>query len=255
MAELIILGASNAIPTLEGENTHIAIRAGERVVLVDCGPNPILRLERAGLDFTAVSDLVLTHFHPDHVSGLPLFLMDIWLMGRKTPLVIHGLPYTLDRAEQMMDLFGWEEWPNFFPVEFRRVPEQEMSLLLETPELRIYASPVQHFLPNIGLRIEFKQEGKSAAYSCDTEPCPAVVRLARGVDALLHESSGPFQGHTTAAQAGEVARAAGAKALYLVHHPTGKFASGDLAAEARKTFPGPVTLARDMMRVEFCIAR
>ncbi|GAB4492079.1 MAG: MBL fold metallo-hydrolase [Anaerolineales bacterium] len=254
MVELVILGASNAVSTPESENTHLAICAGEQITLVDCGSNPLARLERAGLDFDAVSDLILTHFHPDHVGGLPLFLMDMWLMGRKAPLVIHGLSYTLDRAEQMMALFGWEEWPNFFPVEFHRVSEQEMSLLLERPELRIFSSPVEHLLPNIGLRFEFKREKKSAAYSCDTEPCPAVIRLAQGVDALLHESSGPFRGHTTAAQAGEVAAEAGAKALYLVHHPTGRFLQTDLVQEARQTFFGPVTLAEDMMRIQFSTA-
>jgi ribonuclease BN (tRNA processing enzyme) len=67
----------------------------------------------------------------------------------------------------------------------------------------------------------------------------------------LHEASGPFKGHTSAAQAGEVAQQAGAKALYLIHYPTGKFASGDPAAEARGAFSGPVELARDMMRVGF----
>ncbi len=251
MTELIVLGASNAVPTLEGENTHIAIRAGERVVLVDCGSNPLLRLEQAGLDFEAISDLILTHFHPDHVGGLPLFLMDMWLLGRKTPLVIHGLDYTLDRAEKMMGLFGWEDWPNFFPVSFHRIPSRQMTLLLDFPELRIYASPVQHLLPNIGLRIELKRENKSVAYSCDTEPCQAVIDLAQEVDALFHESSGPFKGHTSAAQAGEVARKAGAKKLYLIHYPTGKFASGEPADEARKAFAGPVILARDLMRVEF----
>jgi ribonuclease Z len=251
MAELVILGVSNAVPTLEGENTHLAIRAGERVVLVDCGSNPLLRLERAGLDFNVVSDVILTHFHPDHVSGLPLFLMDMWLLGRKTPLTINGLHYTIDRAEKMMGLFGWDEWPNFFPVSFCRLPAEEMTTLLDAPELRIYASPVKHFLPNIGLRVEFKAEQKSLSYSCDTEPCPAVIRLAQDVDVLLHEASGPFKGHTSAAQAGEVAQQAGAKALYLIHYPTGKFASGDPAAEARGVFSGPVELARDMMRVGF----
>jgi len=251
MTELILLGVSNAIPTFEGENTHLAIRAGQRVVLVDCGPNPLLRLERAGLGFNSVSDIILTHFHPDHVSGLPLFLMDLWLLGRKTPLVIHGLSYTLDRAEQMMSLFGWQKWPGFFPLSFHRLPLEEMTPLLDFAELRIYASPVQHLLPNIGLRIVFKTENKSVAYSCDTEPCPAVVRLAQEVDILLHEASGPFKGHTSASQAGEVARQAGAKALYLIHYPTGKFANADPAAEARKNFPGPVILARDMMRISF----
>lgn len=251
MPELIVLGASNAVPTLDAENTHLAARVGGRIVLVDCGSNPLVRLERAGLDFNAVSDLILTHFHPDHVAGLPLFLMDMWLLGRKAPLRIHGLAYTIERAEAMMALFGWQEWPNFFPTSFHRIPAEEMTPLLDFPELRMYASPVRHFLPNIALRFEFPGKKKSLAYSCDTEPCPAVIRLAQGVDILFHEASGPFKGHTPAAQAGEVAREAGAKALYLIHYPTGKFASGDPAAEARQAFSGPVILARDMMRVGF----
>ena len=100
MTELILLGVSNAIPTLDSETTSLAVRAQGQIVLIDCGSNPLVRLEQAVLDFNAVSDLILTHFHPDHVSGLPLFLMDLWLLGRTTPLTIHGLPYTLDRAKK-----------------------------------------------------------------------------------------------------------------------------------------------------------
>ncbi len=251
MAELIILGASNAIPTAEGENTHLVFRAGNRTVLVDVAASPLLRLEQAGIDQHAITDLVLTHFHPDHVGGLPLFLMDLWLLGRKTPLVVHGLDYTLDRVRKMMELFGWAEWPSFFQVVFNRLPAADMTVLLETPELRIFASPVKHFVPNIGLRVEFCAEQKTLAYSCDTEVCPAVAQLAQGVDVLIHEASGPFKGHSSATQAGEVAAQAGAKALYLIHYPTGKFASGDPVLEAQQNFSGPVILARDLMRIAF----
>jgi len=50
---------------------------------------------------------VVTHFHPDHVSGIPLFLMDMWLRGRKNPLQIYGLPHAIDRLENLMDAFLW----------------------------------------------------------------------------------------------------------------------------------------------------
>jgi ribonuclease BN (tRNA processing enzyme) len=39
--------------------------------------------------------------------------------------------------------------------------------------------------------------------------------------------------------------------LYLIHYPTGQFASGSLVAEARQQFDGPVTLAEDYMELEF----
>jgi ribonuclease Z len=126
-----------------------------------------------------------------------------------------------------------------------------MFLVMDAPDLRLYSSPVKHFLPSFGLRFEFKAEEKSLAYSCDTEACPAVVKLAQGVDVLIHEASGPFRGHSSASQAGEVARQAEAKALYLIHYPTGRFASGDIVAEARSSFPGTVVKAEDFMQVNF----
>lgn len=99
MPKVIILGSSNAIPSTGHENTHMVVVGEDRTVLVDCVSNPILRLEKAGLDFNNLTDLVLTHFHPDHVSGVPLLLMDMWLMGRHKPLNIYGLHHTLDRME------------------------------------------------------------------------------------------------------------------------------------------------------------
>ncbi len=250
MAKLIVLGSSNAIPTRDHENTHMAIVCRTRTVLIDCVGNPVVRLEQAGIDPTTVTDIILTHFHPDHVSGVPLLLMDLWLMGRHTPLNVYGLHYTIDRIESMMGLYGWSEWPNFFTVNFCRVPADEMALVLDVDELRVYSSPVKHFLPNIGLRIELKAEKKSLVYSCDTEPCKEMERLAAGADILLHEASGPFAGHSSATQAGEIARQAEVGALYLIHYPTGRFASGDLVAEAKTRFPGDVHLATDLMEIE-----
>jgi ribonuclease Z len=250
MAKLIVLGSSNAIPSLGHENTHLAIITPRRTLLVDCAANPIVRLEQAGIDFESVTDVILTHFHPDHVAGVPSLLMGMWLLGRRAPLTIYGLAYTVDRAEKMMELYGWDEWPNFFPVNFIRVPETELVLVLDADDMRICASPVIHFLPNIGLRFEFKPEGKSAAYSCDTEPCAALVPLAQGVDVLLHEASGPLKGHSSAAQAGDVAQKAGVGVLYLIHYPTGRFPTGDLVAEARSHFQGEVKLATDFLEIE-----
>jgi len=251
MPKLIILGSSNAIPDENHENTHMVIVGKKRTVLIDCVSNPILRLQKAGVDFNNLTDLILTHFHPDHVSGVPLLLMNMWLMGRRNPLNIYGLHHTLDCIEGLMGFYAWSEWPDFFPVAFYRLPMQEMTPVLESKEFRIFASPVQHMVPTVGLRLEFIRSKKSLAYSCDTEPCAQVIRLAEGVDVLIHEAAGAFHGHSSAAQAGEAARQAGVGALYLIHYPTGKYASGDLVAEARQRFDGPVNLAEDFMAMEF----
>jgi ribonuclease Z len=251
MPKLIFLGTSNAIPDENHENTHMLIVGEQRIVLIDCPASPLLRFKTIGVDFNALSDIVLTHFHPDHVSGVPQLLMNMWLMGRQLPLNIYGLNYTLDRIENLMGDYGWSEWPNFFPVAFYRLPAQEMVSVMECEEFQIFANPVQHFIPTIGLRIEFCKSEKVLAYSCDTEPCPQVLRLADGADLLIHEASGMIPGHSSAAQAGKAAAQAEVGGLYLVHYPTGEFSKGDPLSEAHTQFAGPVTLAQDFMSVEF----
>ena len=251
MPKVIILGSSNAIPTSDHENTHMVVVGEYRMVLVDCVSNPILRLEKAGLDFNNLTDLILTHFHPDHVSGVPLLLMDMWLMGRQKPLNIYGLHHTLDRIEDLMGFYGWAEWPDFFPVAFYRLPAQEMTLVIDSPEFKIFSSPVHHLLPTIGLRFEFSSTKKIMAYSCDTEPCAQVIRLAEGADTLIHEAAGATIGHSSATQAGEIASQAEVGKLYLIHYPTGKFAEADLVKKARLRYQGEVNLATDFMELDF----
>jgi ribonuclease Z len=251
MLQLVILGTSYAIPDENHENTHMVVVGRQRMVLIDCTGHPTLRLGQAGLDFHRLTDIILTHFHPDHVSGVAPFLMNLWLLGRKAPLHIHGLASTLDRTEQMMELFDWKSWPGFFPVEFHRLPEEELVTVLESEEVRILASPVRHIIPTIGLRIESLLSGGTVAYSGDTEPCPQVVRLAQGTRLLIHEAAGASYGHSSAAQAGEIAQAAGASQLYLVHYPTRDLQADRLIAAARETFRGPVELAVDLMQVDF----
>lgn len=251
MSRVIILGSSNAVSTPGHENTHMVMVGAQRMVLVDCMGNPILRLEQAGLDFNDLTDIILTHFHPDHVSGVPLLLMDMWLQERTAPLNIHGLDYTLDRVEQMMGLYSWSDWSDFYPVTFSRIPSIEKAPVLDCPDFKVTASPVRHFIPTISLRFDFHTDGKSLAYSSDTEPCEEVVRLAEGVDILLHEATGEGEGHSSAAQAAEIAVRAEVGALCLIHYPTGRYAVGDPLAEASARFQGRIILAQDFLELEF----
>lgn len=251
MGRLIVLGSASAVPDEDHQNTHLLVTAGERVVLIDAGNNPIPELRKAGIPIERLSDVVLTHFHPDHVSGMPLLLLDMWLLGRKWELHIYGLAHTLERMKKLMDLFNWQDWRDFYPVHFNEIPEQEMSPVLADDVLRIFASPVQHFIPTIGLRIEFVQSGKTVAYSSDTQPTQAVVRLAAGVDALFHEATGASPGHTSPAQAAEIAAQAGAQALYLIHYQLKEDQTEQSIKEAQEKFAGSVYLAKDFMALEF----
>lgn len=248
MTKLIILGSSNAIPGLERENTYFLVDNDHESILIDCGVNAFSRLQQTGKSIHDISDIILTHFHPDHVTGLPLMLMDWWLLGRKAPLKIHGLPHTLERTQTMMDLFDWHQWPEFFPVSFHSLP-LSIATLIDSDQIRIQSMPVKHLIPTIGLRLELKNSGKTIAYSCDTEPCEAVVRLGTNVDVLIHEAAGEAKGHSSARQCGLDAAKAQAKNLLLIHYPV-EVAEDKLIQDAREVFAGQIGVARDGMEIE-----
>jgi len=251
LSKIIILGSSNAIPDENHENTHLAITSEDRAVLIDCGNSPTLRLRQVGIALDKLTDIILTHFHPDHISGFPTLIMNMWLLGRQAPLNIYGLNYTLERVKSMMQSFEWDSWPNFFPVHFYDLAEDEMSPVLESADLRIYSTPVCHLIPNVGLRFEHISKNSAVAYSCDTAPCLSVVSLARGANTLIHEATGNTMGHTSASQAGEIATQAGVETLYLIHYPTGEFDSESLVEQAKTKFSGTVALAEDFMEIDF----
>jgi ribonuclease Z len=251
MGQITILGTSYSVPDLKHGNTHFLVRAGSSTVLVDCAGDVIQRLQRIDIDLGDITDLIITHFHPDHAVGLPLFLMDAWVGGRKKALNLRGLQYTLDRIKTNMDLYNWQEWPDLYPIHFLPFAADESVAVLETPDLKITASPAEHFMPTAALKFEFLPSGKSFVYSSDTQPCRALEILARNADVLLHEATGDIAGHTSASQAAEIARSAGVKSLYLVHYQLrGNDLDAELA-EAERIFGGPVTLAQDFMTIDF----
>ena len=243
-AKVNFLGTAKAVPDKDHENSHLIIEVGNRVILVDCAGNPVVRLDQAGINPLSITDLILTHFHPDHVSGMPLLLMDLWLMGREEPLNIFGLEDVLDRAEKMLDLFDWRDWGSFYPVVFHPLPSDENMTLIDNDGVKVVASPLCHMIPSIGIRVEF--QAGALCYSSDTAPCDALVRLAQGVDLLIHEATGEGSGHSSPEQAAEIAQRAGARKLVLIHYPP-NIDKDEWVAKAKDHFKGEVVIAKDLM--------
>jgi len=251
MLKLTILGSAAAVADAYHENTYMVLQSKQSSLLIDCGGSPMARLDRVNVDLETLDGLLVTHHHPDHIYGVPVLLLGLWLTGRQRPLAIYGSQRTLQIIPNMMQLMEWQVWPDMYPITYREIPWQEKALLIDHVEYTVYTSPVQHLMPTVGLRIESKKTGQALTYSSDTCPCDAVVRLAQGSDILIHESTGPFPGHSTPVQAGEIARRAGVKRLVLIHYPV--FAQ-DLDAwcgAATTAFDGPVELAEDLKVFEF----
>ncbi len=249
MARLVILGSGSAVSDARHDNSHMVLDGPHAAVVIDCASNPLVRLAQARVQLDHVKHVITTHFHPDHVYGVPILFMNMWLLGRHSPLAVYGLHHTLERIEHMMEDYGWSEWPEFFPVSFHRLPDRENVLVLENEDFRITCSPSVHLVPTIAVRVLSKQSGHAMVYSSDTAPCESVARLVQGADILIHESTGPTIGHSSAAQAAAVARNAAVKRLILIHYPV-NLDPATLLAEARAVFPGPVDLAEDFKEYE-----
>jgi ribonuclease Z len=252
MARLTVLGSAAAVNDAHHDYTHFLLQGHQDTpILVDAGSNPLGKIKDLGIDDESLQDIILTHFHSDHVAGIPNMMMHMWLLGRKAPLRIYGIHHCINRVENMMEAYGWTEWPNFFPVSFHRVSERDNAPMLENKDFVITAFPVQHFIPTVGMRIYNKHTGVTLAYSCDTEPCDGVKKIAQDADILLHEAAGPPPGHSTARQAGEIATIANAKKLLLIHYQVWNTDPTPLIAEAAETFKGPIFLCKDFDEFEF----
>jgi len=102
------------------------------------------------------------------------------------------------------------------------------------------------------------RRGRTVVYTGDTRPSLGVVEAARGADLLIHDSTFGEEeraravetGHSTAAQAAEVAREAGARRLVLTHiSPRYTRDAPELLAEAKAVFPESL-VARDGLTLE-----
>jgi ribonuclease Z len=229
---------------MDHENAYMVLEGKKDALLIDCAGSPLARLRAAGVDLDKLGSLIITHHHPDHIYGVPSLLLGLRMHGRQVPFDIFGTQESLAVIWGIMDLLEWQKWPNPFPVGRHKVQMTEGILVIESDEFKVRATPTEHSVPSLGLRIVSKATGGVVAYSSDTSPCDAFVRLAQGADILIHESAGDYAGHSTGAQAGAVAGHCGARKLVLIHYPI----EADLRAlewEAEKEFGGPVEVAED----------
>lgn len=235
MPILHLLGTGAAVSGPHRTTTMLAFATDDDTVVVDCGGDVVQRILQAGLDLDTISALLITHEHPDHVSGFPLFMEKIWLAGRRRPIPVYGIRPALDQARRCFETFDTSGWDDMPEIQWNEVEHEDEATVLENQNWTIIASPGKHAVPVIGLRVTSKESKGVVAYSCDTEPIDAIERLATDAHFLVHEATGASPGHSSAAQAAAVASRCGAVRLLLVHLPPAL--SVDDLSEARAQFP------------------
>ena len=247
-SRLILLGSASSVPSATQDSTYLVWHGPAGAVLLDCGGSPPHKLQRAGVPLAALRHVILTHRHADHLYGLPALLQGLWLYGRRESLSIWGPPDALDVARRIMDTLGWAGWAGLFPITWQPVTPSGLEVLFTEPDLVVSVAPAVHSVPTIAVRLQDRATGGVAVYSSDTEPCAAVAALAQGADLLVHEATfleKASAGHSTAAQAGQVAQQAGVGHLVLVHVSPLQDDLEAVRESAQAVFSGRVDVGQD----------
>ncbi|HET9489518.1 MAG TPA: MBL fold metallo-hydrolase [Methylomirabilota bacterium] len=253
------LGTSGAVPSASRDTTALVVVASEGAMMIDCGGSPLARLRRAGVDPFVLSHVFITHVHPDHAYGLPALVQNLRLLGRERELTVFCRPEHVGTIRQLLTVFQLWERPGF-PLRLAETGAAPAAGVLELGPLLVSTAPVEHGnMPNYAVRVDVVgQLERGVVYSSDTAPCEAVATLARGAHTLIHEATFPhrdrgrFGVHSTAYEAGQVAARAGVRRLLLTHIEADYHDEADsLAGEARKSFGGPVEIAREFAPYDF----
>lgn len=186
---MTFVGCGDAFGSGGRFNTCFHVETGDARFLLDCGASSLVALKRLGIDRDAIGLILITHFHADHVGGVPFLVLDAQFVAKRTrPLVIAGPPGLKEHYGRALEAA--------FPGASGMALGFELALVELTPGVAWqsgsgievlplvvrHGEPVERFL---GYRIA--AEGKVLAYTGDSAWTEALVELGRGADLLIAE--------------------------------------------------------------------
>ena len=268
--DAILIGTGFPRPDANRAAACTVIDIGDEWFVVDAGRGATMRIAATKLDYEKMRAVFITHFHSDHIAGLPDLFNTSWQFGRKTrPLQLFGPHGTRKLADAMTAFFAddvhyrrdlLEKHPGGgATIHTREIGE---GVVFDDGKVKVTAFNEDHrpVVPALGYR--FESGGKVIVVSGDTRPNDNLLKFARGADVLVMEAYLPEfldkvdtpevaarlkHYHTSAEEAGVIATKAGVKTLVLTHLVG--FDEAAFLAQASKTFKGKIIVGRDLMRV------
>ena len=247
--------------------------------MIDCGDGVARQLALADVPLSSLRHLFLTHQHSDHNADYGNLIWLAWTAGLQSRVDSWGPP----PLQKMTALF-FEM--NKFDIDVRIKNEGRVSLVplvhpheltaggavMSDERMKVTATLVDHppVVPSFGYR--FDARDRSFVISGDTAPSDNLVKLAQGVDVLVHSAMYPpaidrlvarvpnatalkasILAHQTSAEdAGRIAQAAGAKTLVLSHlvPPDDPEVTDDMWIQAARVhYRGPIVVGKDLMEI------
>lgn len=154
MLDVCLLGTGGMMPLPRRALTALMLRYNGSSILVDCGEGTQVAIKEQGWSFKSIDLICITHFHADHVSGLPGLLLTIGNADRREPLVIMG-PKRVEAIVNALRIVA-PELP--FPIEFVEIQGDEDSYKLG--DVNICAYKVNHNMLCYGYTFSIDRAGR-----------------------------------------------------------------------------------------------
>ena len=183
------LGSGDAFGSGGRFQACIHVRSQDSSVLLDCGASSLIAMRRFGVEPNAIDAILVSHLHGDHFGGIPFFILDAqFLSKRERPLLIAGPPGIETRVRQAQEaLFpGSSQTEQQYEIRFLEWQDRQQAAIggiAATPFEVVHASGA----PPFALRLEV--DGKTIAYSGDTEWTDALIGAAQGADLFICEAN------------------------------------------------------------------
>jgi ribonuclease Z len=273
-----LLGTGSPIPLPDRFGPATLAEVGGQKFLFDAGRGVTIRLWQRRIPYRSVDVLFLTHFHSDHVSGIPDLWLTGWLGGpfgrRATPFRVIGPVGTKELTDNLERAYGADIRIRIadegYPPEGIRIAAEEFGaegVVYEKSGVKVTAFSVDHgekIKPSYGYRIDY--DGRSAVISGDTRFDENLIRHAMGIDLLVHEVAAArpelmtnpqvkrvIGHHTTPQEAGTVFSRARPKLAVFTHlvmiarDKVAPLTVDELIAQTRETYDGPLQVGEDLM--------
>ena len=154
MLDVCLLGTAGMMPLPHRWLTACMTRYNGSHLLIDCGEGTQIAIKEKGWSFKPIDVICFTHYHADHISGLPGLLLTMGNAERTEPLLLIGPPGLQKVVENLRCIAP--ELP--FELQYRELTEPDEVLMVRG--YKIHAYKVKHNIPCYGYTVEIERGGK-----------------------------------------------------------------------------------------------